>query len=106
MHLVYLPPLPSKTTVFDFSFDDFIFFTRSNWKQWLSKIFFWGGGGRGEGAVNKVYCGLGENGEFKRDKLQMDILFKVARPSIFEGTLSIFESLILKEKWIFIIKTL
>ena len=106
MHLVYLPPLPSKTTVFDFSFDDFIFFTRRNWKQWLSKIFFWGGGGRGEGAVNKVYCGLGENGEFKRDKLQMDILFKVARPSIFEGTLSIFESLILKEKWIFIIKTL
>ena len=34
-------------------------------------FFFWGGGG--EGGVNKVYCGLCENGEFKRDKLQIDI---------------------------------
>ena len=59
-------------------------------------FFFWRGGG-GEGCVNKVYCGLCENSEFKRDKLQIDILFKVARPSIFVGTSSIFESLILKK---------
>ena len=30
-----------------------------NWKQWLSNIFFWGGGGR----RHKVHYGLGENGQ-------------------------------------------
>ena len=49
------------------------------------------------GAVNKVYCGLCGNGEFIRDQLQIDILFKVARPSIFVGTPSIFEYLTLKK---------
>ena len=29
-----------------------------NWKQWLSNIFFWGGGGG-----DKVHYGLGENGQ-------------------------------------------
>ena len=33
-----------------------------------------GGGGCG---VNKLYCGLCENGEFNRDQLQIDLLFKV-----------------------------
>ena len=73
-----------------------LYFTWRYWKQWLSSIFFWAGGGGG-GGVNRVYCGLFENGEFKRDKLQIDILFKVARPSIFVGTPSIFQSLILKK---------
>ena len=54
-------------------------------------------GREGESGVNKVYCGLCGNGEFKRDKLQIEILVKVARPSIFVCTLSIFESLILKK---------
>ena len=30
-----------------------------NWKQWLSNIFFFGGGGVGD----KVHYGLGENGQ-------------------------------------------
>ena len=64
------------------------------------------GGREGESGVNKVYCGLCGNGEFKRDKLQIEILVKVARPSIFVCTLSIFESLILKKKLIFIVKRL
>ena len=33
-------------------------------------------GGGGGGGVNKVYCGVCENGEFKRDQLQIVLLFK------------------------------
>ena len=35
-------------------------------------VIFGRGGG---GGVNKVYWGLCENGEFKRDQLKIDILF-------------------------------
>ena len=60
------------------------------------KLFLVGVRGR-EGGINKVYCGLCGNDEFKRDQLQINILFKVARLSIFVGTPSIFEYLTLKK---------
>ena len=44
----------------------------------INRILFlarWGGEGGG-GGVNKLYCGLCENDEFKRDKLQIILLFK------------------------------
>ena len=75
------PPPPTKkkfffgiTTVFDFSWDDLIPGEIKK-KKWLTEFYFWRGGGRG-GGVNKLYCGLCENDEFKRDKLEIVLLFK------------------------------
>ena len=66
-----LPPTFCITTLFDFYLGRLN--TRRNREQWLYLA-----GGGGGGGLNKVpvYCGLCENGEFKRDQLLIVLLFK------------------------------